>query len=399
MAFDVIVVGARCAGAPLAMLLARAGHSVLLLDRSRFPSDTISTHWILRQGVELLADWGLLGQVAASGCPPIAQARMEFGEVVLSGVPAGAGGPAITYAPRRIVLDDLLVRAARSAGAEVREEVSVNGVLWDEETVVGVTGTARNRGFTERARLVVGADGRNSTIARAVGAGTAHDRGALAATTYAYWSGLPAAGVEVWIRPGCGVSMWPTHDGLTVVGLTLPREEFLARRQPAERIYCPTLERSAELAERLRQARRRSPVHAALNLRNFYRRSYGPGWVLAGDAGYHQDPIGAHGISNAFSDADQLARVIHCAFSGDIRMERALARYEAHRNADRAAAFELTCDQARLRPVDDELERVLTAAHRSPATAAELLGVFVGGRRIEELFAPANLARLTGAAS
>jgi 2-polyprenyl-6-methoxyphenol hydroxylase-like FAD-dependent oxidoreductase len=116
MAFDVIVVGARCAGAPLAMLLARAGHSVLLLDRSRFPSDTMSTHWILRQGIRLLADWGLLDQVVASGCPPITKAHMDFGEVVLSGVPSGADGPAITYAPRRIVLDDLLVRGAWSAG-------------------------------------------------------------------------------------------------------------------------------------------------------------------------------------------------------------------------------------------------------------------------------------------
>ncbi|MET8756368.1 NAD(P)/FAD-dependent oxidoreductase [Lentzea sp. NPDC004782] len=388
MSYDVIVVGARCAGAPLAMLLARAGRSVLLLDRSRFPSETMSTHWVLRQGIDLLAEWNLLNDLFATGCPPITEVRMDFGDVVLSGVPTTASGAtAVTCAPRRFVLDNLLVRAAVEAGVEVREGVAVSDVVWEDGAVVGVTGA----GFTERARLVVGADGRNSTIARAVGAATADDRGALTATSYAYWSGLDVSGVETTIRPGCGVSMWPTHDGLTVVGLVLPRQDFLSRKQPGEQIYLDSLAQF----DRLRGCRVESRVRVATNLRNYHRRSHGPGWVLAGDAGYHQDPIGAHGISNAFSDADQLSRTILRALDGGVRIERGLARYEARRNADRAASFEFTCGQAALRPVND-FDHVLSAAAAHPATASELLGMFVGGRRIEQFFAPANLARMIG---
>ena len=399
MSSDVIVVGARCAGAPLAMLLAQAGKSVLLLDRARFPSDTLSTHWVLRQGIDLLADWDLLDSLTATGCPPIHRIRMTFGDIVLSGMPSSPTGPAVTYAPRRIVLDDILVRAARGAGAEVREGVAVNGVLQDGGAVIGVKGTEDGKPFTERAHLVVGADGRNSTIARAVGAGLADDRGALTATTYAYWSGIGTTGVETQVSSSRGVSMWPTHDGLTVVGLMMPRKNFLSLRKPAEQVYLDTLGQGGELSEQLREGTRETPVRSATNLRNCYRHSHGPGWVLAGDAGYHQDPLGAHGISNAFSDADQLARAILRALDGDITMSRSLARYEARRNADRAASFEFTCAQASLQPMNDDWGHILAAVTANLETTDQLLGVFAGARRIEEFFAPANLSRIAGIAS
>ncbi|MFF4579757.1 NAD(P)/FAD-dependent oxidoreductase [Streptomyces sp. NPDC001389] len=385
--YDVIVVGARCAGAPLAMLLARTGHSVLLLDRASFPSDTLSTHWMLRPGVELLASWGLEERLAATGCPPIDRLRVDFGGTVLSGTPAAASGPATTYAPRRSVLDALLVDAAREAGAEVREGSSVREVVWEDGVVTGVRGQdARGTSFTERARLVVGADGRGSTVARAVRAPVTKDRGALAATLYGYWSGVSADGAETFVRPGLGASLWPTHDGLTVVALTVSRTEFLAHRSGAERLYLDALARVPELRARLAGGRLAEQVRAAGQLRNFFRRPYGPGWALAGDAGQHKDPIGAHGISDAFADANGLARAIGQEFSGTLQPGRAMARYAARRDAGRAAMFEFVCRQASLGPLDEDFTRVVRAAAEDARLRGRLLDVFAGSRRVEELF-------------
>ena len=159
--YDVIVVGARCAGAPTAMLLARRGYRVLLADRATFPSDTLSTHFIKPPGVAMLRRWGLLDQVIASGCPPVPRFRFDYGPVVLAGSPPPLGGGAESYAPRRTILDTILVEAAAQAGAEVRPAFTVDGMLTEDQAVVGIRGHARGgAAVTERARLVVGADGR-----------------------------------------------------------------------------------------------------------------------------------------------------------------------------------------------------------------------------------------------
>lgn len=126
--FDAIVVGARCAGSPTAMLLARRGYRVLLLDRARFPSDTISTHWIWPPGVACLKRWGLLDRVVASNCPPIRSLGLDLGAFVLTGVLPAVEGVDEMYAPRRTVLDKLLLDAAAEAGAEVREGFAVTGL-------------------------------------------------------------------------------------------------------------------------------------------------------------------------------------------------------------------------------------------------------------------------------
>jgi 2-polyprenyl-6-methoxyphenol hydroxylase-like FAD-dependent oxidoreductase len=393
--YDVIVVGARSAGAPLGMLLARAGHSVLLLDRARFPSDTISTHWVLHHGVRLLDSWGLLGRLQASGCPPIEHVRMRMRDVTLSGTPSGSGGPAVTFAPRRTILDALLVDAARSAGCEVREEISVRDVIWEDDTVAGVCGQdADGRPWSERARLVIGADGRNSTVARAVGARMVEDRGALAATAYCYWSGVPVEGAEISIGMRRGGSMWPTHDGLTVVALTCRREEFHNRRQSTEQVYLRLLRSLPQVGELLADGERETPVRVAPNLRNFCRQSHGLGWALAGDATHHMDPIGAHGISDAFTDAQNLADAACEGLTGTVDMHQALARHGEARATERAAMFDFTCQQALLQPVDQAFERLLRRIACSTEATEEMLGVFAGGRRIEDFLAPANLVRI-----
>src|SRR5690349_7127967 len=159
--YDVIIVGARCAGAPTAMLLARQGHRVLLVDRASFPSDTLSTHLIHAPGIAALRRWGLLDQVTATGCPSIETYCFDFGPITISGTPRpAADGGSTAYAPRRTVLDKILVDAAARAGAEVRERFSVDEILIEDGTVVGLRGRDDGgRAVTERARVVVGADG------------------------------------------------------------------------------------------------------------------------------------------------------------------------------------------------------------------------------------------------
>src|SRR5690349_11462940 len=138
--YDAIVVGARCAGSPTAMLLARKGYRVLLLDRASFPSDTLSVHYIHQPGVAALARWGLLETVIATGCPPVRQQRIDLGPFALVGAPSPADGIADAYAPRRTVLDTILIEAAAAAGAEVRQRFSVQEILMDGERVTGIRG-------------------------------------------------------------------------------------------------------------------------------------------------------------------------------------------------------------------------------------------------------------------
>src|SRR5512132_276313 len=167
---DVIVVGARCAGSPTAMLLARAGYRVLLLDKALFPSDTMSTHVVHPPGVAALERWGLLDRLVATGCPPIDTYTFDFGPLTLSGSPRPIDGVSVAYCPRRTVLDKLLVDAAVEAGAELREGFTVEEVLTSGGAVTGIRGHGRNgASVTERARIVIGADGRHSLVAKAVG--------------------------------------------------------------------------------------------------------------------------------------------------------------------------------------------------------------------------------------
>lgn len=395
MNYDVIVVGARCAGSPLAMLLARQGHSVLLLDRARFPSDTMSTHWIQQSGVALLHKWGLLEQVTGTGCPPIETISMDMGPLVLTGRPLPVDGIGQAYAPRRTVLDAILAGAAQRAGAELREDFTVEDVVWDGATVVGVRGRSkRGQTVSERARMVIGADGLHSTIARCVGAEPTEDRGVLTAAYYTYWSGVTTDGVEAYFRGRRGCALWPTHDGLTVVTVAWPRSEFAANRRNVEQNYWATLELAPQVAERLRAGQREAPFTGSGQLANIVRKPYGPGWALAGDAGHHKDPITAQGISDAFDDAEMLAAAVHQGLTSAEPMQQQLAGYEADRNRKRAAMFEFTCQQASLTPPPPEMQQLLGAIHRNQDATDRFMSLLAGSQPFDEFFDPANLSQI-----
>jgi len=312
--YDVIVVGARCAGAPTAMLLARQGHRVLLVDRATFPSDTVSTHLIHQPGIAALDRWGLLDQVVATGCPPIDSYFFDFGPVQIEGRPGTA------YGPRRTVLDALLVDAAAAAGAEVRPGFAVHELLVEDDRVTGIRGP----GGVERAGVVVGADGRHSTVARAVGPEQYHEKPPLLAGYYAYWSGLPMSGrYETYVREDRAFSAWPTNHGQTLLVGGWPYAEFEANRADVEGNFLAMLDQAPPFAARVKAARRESRFAGAF-VHNYFRTPYGPGWALVGDAGYHKDPITGQGITDAFRCSEWLAEAIDAGLSGRQPLDEAL---------------------------------------------------------------------------
>jgi 2-polyprenyl-6-methoxyphenol hydroxylase-like FAD-dependent oxidoreductase len=396
--YDVIVVGARCAGASVAMLLARRGWRVLAVDRATFPSDTLSTHYVQQPAVARLRDWGLLDRLVATGCPPIPTYGLDLGFVALEGHPTPIDGVALAYGPRRTVLDAILVEAAGAAGAEVRTGVRVEELVVADGAVAGIR--ARTPGgaeVVERARLVVGADGLRSIVARGVDAPIYDDRGTLQCAYYAYWSDVPATGFGACAREGCGAVTIPTHDGLTCVPVVFPRARFAEIRRDIERHYLAALD-AMPLGERVRAGRRESRWYGTGDLPNRFRRPCGPGWALVGDAGLHQDPVTAHGITNAFRDAQLLAQAVDRGLGGETPLDLALAEY--HRRRDDAARpmFELTCGIAAMTPPSPEDVALLSALAGDREARDRYFGVLAGTVPTEAFFAPESIASIMAGA-
>jgi 2-polyprenyl-6-methoxyphenol hydroxylase-like FAD-dependent oxidoreductase len=334
---------------------------VLLVDRARFPSDTLSTHVVQPRGVAALDRWGLLERLVATGCPPIDTYFFDFGDFTLAGSPGTAEAP-VAYCPRRTVLDKLLIDAAAEAGAEVREGFTVEEILTEDGRVAGVRGRTRDgRAVVERARVVVGADGRASRLAAAVRPAAYDERPPLLSAYYTYWSGLPMDGrFETYIRPYRGFAAAPTHDGLTLVIAGWPVAAHEAYEPDLEGAYLGVLALVPGFAERLRGARREAHLTGTA-VPNWFRVPYGPGWALVGDAGYNKDFITAQGISDAFRDAERCARALDEWLSDRRRFEDAMADYQRDRDAASKPIFEFTCQTATLEPPSPEEARLFAS--------------------------------------
>jgi 2-polyprenyl-6-methoxyphenol hydroxylase-like FAD-dependent oxidoreductase len=394
MSFDVIVVGARCAGAPTAMLLARRGYRVLLVDRARFPSDTLSTHFLPPRGAAALARWGLLGRLRETGCPPAGPLTLDAGPVAVTGDADPVDGITDVLCPRRTVLDRLLVDAAVAAGCELRESTIVDDLVWDDGRVAGITGRLRRgREVTERARLVVGADGRRSLVARLVRAASYDRHPPLVGVFYTYWRGLGARTVTFHMRAGRHVYVFPTHDDLTCVYVSWPAPKFARFRADVAGGYQRTLELVPELAARVRDAERVAPFRGTNALPNFYRTPYGPGWALVGDAGHHKDPTVGAGMSDAFRDAELLASAIDRGWSGDASPMAALQDYERERNRQSQDIYGWALRAARL---DDPapLLPFLAAIRDDPTERTRFMSVLTGTASYRDVLGADNLQRV-----
>jgi flavin-dependent dehydrogenase len=374
---DVVIVGGRVAGSATAMLLARLGRDVVVVDQALFPSDTVSTHSIARGGVVQLRRWGLLDAVLDSGAPAIRQVTFHaLGESVSRPVRLKAGIDFVV-APRRYVLDEIVATAAERAGADVRTGVTVTGVRRDGRgRAVGVYGRDRAGAQVEiGARYVVGADGLRSRVARSVGAAISEVRPAGGATQYAYYAGVPWTGNEFFVGTRSLAGVFPTHDAQACVWICSPADVARAARRGATSrtaAFDELLERSApRLATRLRQARRTSPVSGMLRMPNQRRQAFGPGWALVGDAGYHRDAVTGYGISDAFRDAEFLAVALDQALGDAAEEFPALALYQRRRDQALREIFEITCRLAAYPsvPAFIELQKQLSAAIDQQAAA------------------------------
>jgi 2-polyprenyl-6-methoxyphenol hydroxylase-like FAD-dependent oxidoreductase len=395
--YDIIIVGARVAGSPAAMLLARKGYKVLVVDRATFPSDTLSTHQIQVSGGVRLKRWGLLDAVRATNCPPAHQVTFDLGAFALHGAFPALEGVDAVYSPRRTMLDKILVDAARDAGAEVREGFGVEEILIDDGRVSGIRGKAKgSTSVTEKAQIVVGADGLRSIAARAVQPPTYHATPPLTCAYYTYYGGVPLEGGELYSRDHRAIGAFPTNDGLTMIYTAWPVAEFHQYRADIEANFLKTLDLAPSLAERVRQGKRAERFMGTADLPNFYRKPYGRGWALAGDAGYHKDPITGWGISDAFRDAELLAEAIDAGFSGREPLDEALAGYEEQRNAASKPMYDLTTQLASFAPPAPEQRQLFAALRRNQAATDQFFGVLTGVVPVQEFFAPDNLLRILG---
>lgn len=377
--YDVIVVGARCAGAATAMLLARAGQRVLLVDRARFPRDTLSTLYINTRGVARLQRWGLLDQIEAAGTPALDRVTYRIGDVTLDGAPGPTGNATAAYAPRRFVLDDILVRAATAAGAELRDGCSVTGLEFDDGRVVGI----RTKAGVERARLVIGADGMRSTVADALKAPMIVEDSAKTCVYYSFFANATDH-FELYEAPGQWIGAVPTNDGATLVQAYFPQSEFPRVRHDAATAFADNVRTAApELYERMLAGGQVDRLYGTGDQRNFFRQAAGPGWVLAGDAGHHRDSITARGITHAFLQAELLADLLPTDLGDEQALAGALEKFGAERYSALIDDYHDTLSVAKLSCPPHRVDMLREVAE-DPARTARFFAGMAGIARDEQ---------------
>lgn len=361
--FDVVVVGGRVAGAGTALLLARAGARVALIERAAYGTDTVSTHGFMRAGVVQLSRWGLLDDVVAAGTPPIRRTTFHYadGESVEVAIRPSPGVDAL-YAPRRAVLDRILVDAAAEAGARVQHETTVIALLRDANGRVSGVRTQDRSGRTSdlRAAVTVGADGIRSVVAEQAGAAHVQRGRSRGAVLYRYYADARPTGYEWAYGAGAGAGFLPTNAGLTGVFVaTTPARLRTMRRDGTELAFAKLLgEAAPRLVDRVATAEPIGRMRGWAGVAGFLREAWGPGWALVGDAGYFKDPITTHGMTDALRDAELLADEILEALTGVTPEAVALARYQETRDRLSGPLFAATeavasyrWDLAQLRPL------------------------------------------------
>jgi flavin-dependent dehydrogenase len=353
MRFDAVIVGARCAGAATALLLARAGARVLLVDKGVYGSDTLSTHALMRGAVLQLHRWGLLPAIVAAGTPPVHSTTFSYRDRDITVPIEPRFGVSALYAPRRALLDQTLVNAAAGCGAEVLYGVRVDDLIVDDRgRVRGITAVAGGTRHRVEADIVIGADGLYSTIAQRVGAANVVEGTHATGNLYSYWEGLPADGYYWRFVTEGSIGAIPTNDGATCVFASIPSARFRAEINGDAATAYRRLIRGVSPAfdARLGEARRVEPIHGFGGHPGYIKRGTGPGWALVGDAGYFKDPLTAHGITDALRDAEFLARAIVKGTTA------ALADYETTRHDLSRRLFDVTDDIASFGWTDDEVQ-------------------------------------------
>ena len=392
--YDAIIVGARVGGAATALLLARAGLRVLLVDQARFPSDTLSTHQLQVPGGARLERWGLLDPLLASGTPAAGRCWFDAGDGTrVQGRFPEVDGVAAVHSPRRTLLDAALVDAAASAGAEVRQATICESLLLDRDQVRGVRlRTKGNAPSSESGRVVVGADGKHSMVARAVGAAVTKEAPAATLAIYTYWSDVDLC--HGWISHGVGA--WPTNDGLVMSYLARPLAELPAYRADPDAYTTAVLRATGALGELILSGHRAEHWRATTDTPNVIRHPCGPGWALVGDAGLVMDPITGQGMGNALRDAELVSHAVLAGLGGPRPLEAALSEYAARRDRETTPMFDFTVGLARLSPPTPAEDALFAAIAADPEESDLFFSVLTGVAPVSRLFAPRHLLRLVG---
>ena len=378
MKLDAVIVGARGAGAATALLLARAGARVLLVDRGLYGADTLSTHALMRGAILQLHRWGVLPAIVAAGTPPVHSTTFSYREQDLTVAIEPRFDVEALYAPRRALLDRTLVDAAANSGADVRHGVRIDDVIVDERgRVHGVTAIADGTRLRIDADIVIGADGLRSTIAKRVGAARVVEGRHSTGVLYTYWEDCPVDGYYWRFQTGASIGAVPTNGGATCVFVSVPAARLRSEiRGDASSAYRRLVrEVSTEFDARLHAARQTEPVRGFGGHVGFIRRGSGDGWALVGDAGYFKDPLTAHGITDAFRDAELLARAILKGTTA------AFTDYETTRLDLSRRLFEITDEIASFAWSDAELQslhRAFSSEMSREVRALAALGPFTG---------------------
>jgi 2-polyprenyl-6-methoxyphenol hydroxylase-like FAD-dependent oxidoreductase len=341
-----------------------------------------------------LQRWGVLDDIVRSGCPPVTKMTTDFGDFPLTGTNLERDGVALGYGPRRRSLDPILIEAAIAAGAEFRDGFSVDDYLTDRDTVTGIRGRSGGAHTSERAQITVGADGRNSFLARAVHAPMYENTPPLTCWYFSYWSGAALDGLEMYLRDRNVVFAFPTNDGLAAVFVAWQVSQFARVRENIAANFMNVLERVPELEQRIRSGTREERFYGTADLPTFFRKPYGPGWALVGDAGHHKDPFMALGICDALRDAELLAAAIDKGLSGEQPLLDSLADYEQKRNSAAMELHQENLDRAQFKPVPQDFLAIRAAVRGNQEETNRLYMAQQGMISPEEFFNPDNLGRL-----
>jgi len=376
--YDAIVVGARCAGAATAMLLARLGARVLMIDSGRKGSDTMSTHALMRGAVMQLSSWGVLERLRDEGTPAIRKTAFIYGDEAVEIDIKPSHGVDALYAPRRFLLDEALVDAAIEAGVETRFDLACEGLLRRSDgRVRGVLANhSAGATFSATADLVVGADGRHSTVAHHAGARMERQAEHATAVVYGYFDGVADRGNRWYYAPGLAAGVIPTNGGQACVFVSMPRQIYLSsvRSRLASGLHSLTA-RFPELRTALAGAQLVGRPVGFIGQEGHMRQASGPGWALVGDAGYFKDPLTAHGITDALRDAEILAHAIVDGRLDNYQRARDALSRDLFAVTDEIAAFDWTIDELKSmhlrlnRAMKEEQDWMLSAFARRPLAA------------------------------
>jgi 2-polyprenyl-6-methoxyphenol hydroxylase-like FAD-dependent oxidoreductase len=408
--FDAIVIGARCAGSSTALLLSRKGHRVLLLDRASFPSDVISTHFLWPHGASYLNRWGLLDQVRAV-TPSFTQLKLVNEGIPLTGsVPLellkqhfqtlhGDDRDLVQsyLSVRRRVLDEILVEAAAASKVDVRQGCAVERLLMEGDRVVGVAARTKNgEVFEERAPVVVGADGRNSFVARSLDLPKFDRRKRCTFAYWSYFSGFSMPEGQIHRRGRLAAAVVPTNFNQNMVLVWGPGEWFEAfkrdisgNHQRALDYVCP------EIGGMVRGATREERFYGTADQDAYLRPLSGPGWVLAGDAECFKDQCTATGMTHAFRDAELVSSAIDQSVGGQGSFEDNFKTYESRRRSQSSAAYyDYVCTYAEMKPLRHDELLLFVALRSNQGETDRLVATHADIAPVADFFTSSNLFQL-----